>query len=58
MLQDLQVLVPETEIVPGAQKCRLHEYCGGGGGTGGSGHGAGAGRKGLLSQDNLTSMSL
>ncbi|KAI2591360.1 multiple EGF like domains 8 [Homo sapiens] len=37
---------------------RLHEYCGGGGGAGGSGHGTGAGRKGLLSQDNLTSMSL
>lgn len=37
---------------------RLHEYCGGGGGAGGSGHGGAAGRKGLLSQDNLTSMSL
>ncbi|XP_011762843.2 multiple epidermal growth factor-like domains protein 8 isoform X1 [Macaca nemestrina] len=37
---------------------RLHEYCGGGGVAGGSGHGAGVGRKGLLSQDNLTSMSL
>lgn len=37
---------------------RLHEYCGGGGGAGATGHGAGVGRKGLLSQDNLTSMSL
>uniref|UniRef100_A0A2I3HUT4 Multiple epidermal growth factor-like domains protein 8 n=1 Tax=Nomascus leucogenys TaxID=61853 RepID=A0A2I3HUT4_NOMLE len=37
---------------------RLHEYCGGSGGAGGSGHGTGVGRKGLLSQDNLTSMSL
>uniref|UniRef100_A0A6I8P4P7 Multiple EGF like domains 8 n=1 Tax=Ornithorhynchus anatinus TaxID=9258 RepID=A0A6I8P4P7_ORNAN len=37
----------------------LQEYCGGGGAGGGAGgHGPGAGRKGLLSHDNLTSMSL
>uniref|UniRef100_A0A7N4V4Y0 Multiple EGF like domains 8 n=1 Tax=Sarcophilus harrisii TaxID=9305 RepID=A0A7N4V4Y0_SARHA len=37
---------------------RLQEYCGGGAGPGASGHGAGGGRKGLLTHDNLTSMSL
>uniref|UniRef100_A0A5F8HBD2 Multiple EGF like domains 8 n=1 Tax=Monodelphis domestica TaxID=13616 RepID=A0A5F8HBD2_MONDO len=37
---------------------RLQEYCGGGSGPGASGHGAGGGRKGLLTHDNLTSMSL
>ncbi|XP_074075473.1 multiple epidermal growth factor-like domains protein 8 isoform X1 [Macrotis lagotis] len=37
---------------------RLQEYCGGGSGPGAGGHGAGGGRKGLLTHDNLTSMSL